>query len=151
MKSNNTLWFDSNWNSMVFNIDDLTTSFPFASTSEGTTEIYLTFKFSHVCKYGDWVVITPATLTTAGERQKTCSCGEVITEVIPCLAGDVESWSLTLGGDLSVNFVINVHEDIRETAQIVIAVAGNAQSYDVAELTPNADNGCYYEIGRAHV
>ena len=106
--------------------------------------MYMWFEFSHVCKYGDWIVTTPATLTTAGERQKTCSCGDVITEEIPCLAGDVESWGLTLGGDLSVNFMLSVHEDIRETAKIVITVAGEAKEYVVADLSAHPDNGLYY-------
>ena len=34
--------------------------------------------------YGDWVVVTPATCTTAGQKQHTCTeCGHVETEVIP--------------------------------------------------------------------
>ena len=34
--------------------------------------------------YGDWVVVTPATCTAAGQKQRTCTeCGHVETEVIP--------------------------------------------------------------------
>lgn len=86
----------------------------------------------HTHTYGDWTVTTPATLAAAGEKQQTCGCGDVITEEIPCLA-NVESWNLTLGGDLSVNFVLDIHEDIADTAKIVITVAGTEHIYDAAE------------------
>ena len=34
--------------------------------------------------YGDWVVVTPATCTTAGQKQRTCTkCGHVETQEIP--------------------------------------------------------------------
>ena len=34
--------------------------------------------------YGDWVVVTPATCTTAGQKQRTCAeCGHVETKEIP--------------------------------------------------------------------
>ena len=34
--------------------------------------------------YGDWTTVTPATCTTAGQKQHTCTeCGHVETEVIP--------------------------------------------------------------------
>ena len=34
--------------------------------------------------YGDWDIVTPATCTTAGQKQRTCTkCGHVETEVIP--------------------------------------------------------------------
>lgn len=86
----------------------------------------------HTHTYGDWTVTTPATLAAAGEKQQTCGCGDVITEEIPCLA-NVESWNLTLGGDLSVNFVLDIHEDIADTAKIVITVASTEHIYDAAE------------------
>lgn len=86
----------------------------------------------HTHSYGDWTVTTPATLAAAGEKQQICACGDAITEEIPCLA-NVESWSLTLGGDLSVNFVVDIHEDIADTAKIVITVAGVEHIYDAAE------------------
>lgn len=86
----------------------------------------------HTHTYGDWIVTTPATLAAAGEKQQVCTCGHVVTEEIPCLA-NVESWNLTLGGDLSVNFVVDIHEDIADTAKIVITVAGVEHIYDAAE------------------
>ena len=87
---------------------------------------------AHTHSYGDWTVTTPATLAAAGEKQQVCACGDVITEEIPCLA-NVESWNLTLGDDLSVNFVADIHEDIADTAKIVITVAGVEHIYDAAE------------------
>jgi len=86
----------------------------------------------HTHSYGEWTVTTPATLASAGEKQQVCACGDAITEEIPCLA-NVESWNLTLGGDLSVNFVVDIHEDIADTAKIVITVAGTEHIYDAAE------------------
>lgn len=83
--------------------------------------------------YGAWSVVTPATLKTAGIREKTCAgCGDVITEEIPCLAGDVEGWSLTLGDDLHLNFKMRIHSDIRETAQVVITVVDQVYSHKVS-------------------
>ena len=48
---------------------------------------------SHICtkdnvteahSYGEWTTVTPATCTTAGQKQRTCTkCGHVETEVIP--------------------------------------------------------------------
>lgn len=86
----------------------------------------------HTHTYGDWTVITPATLAAAGEKQQVCTCGHVVTEEIPALS-NVESWNLTLGGDLSVNFVVDVHEDIADTAKIIVTVAGEENVYDAAE------------------
>jgi hypothetical protein len=71
-------------------------------------------------------------LTTTGEKQQVCFCGDVITEEIPCLA-NVESWNLTLGGDLSVNFVVDVDESIADTAKVLVSVAGDEYSYDATE------------------
>lgn len=86
----------------------------------------------HTHSYGEWTVTTPATLASAGEKQQSCACGDFITEEIPCLA-NVESWNLTLGGDLAVNFVVDIHEDIADTAKIKITVAGAEYTYDAAE------------------
>lgn len=94
--------------------------------------VLVVLETAHTHSYGDWTVTTPATLAAAGEKQQICACGDVIAEEIPCLA-NVESWSLTLGGDLSVNFVVDIHEDIADTAKIVITVAGVEHIYDAAE------------------
>ena len=94
--------------------------------------VLVVLETTHTHTYGGWTVTTPATLAAAGEKQQACACGDVVTEEIPCLA-NVESWNLTLGGDLSVNFVVDIHEDIADTAKIVITVAGTAYIYDAAE------------------
>ena len=85
-----------------------------------------------------------ATGNTLGSVTVTCNdCGETIsTESIPYLAGAVESWSMTLGGDLSVNFKIYVHETIRENAQIAVTVAGEA--YDIGDIAVGEDG--YYAV-----
>ena len=93
--------------------------------------------------YGDWVITKPATLQNAGSMQRTCTiCKDIVTEEIPCLAGDVEGWSLTLGGDLTVNFKMRIHPDIQNTAQVVLTVAEKSICYTVSEHTPD-DNGVY--------
>lgn len=94
--------------------------------------VLVVLETAHTHSYGDWTVTTPATLAAAGVKQQICACGDVIAEEIPCLA-NVESWNLTLGGDLSVNFVVDIHEDIADTAKIVITVAGVEHIYDAAE------------------
>ena len=94
--------------------------------------VLVVLETEHTHAYGDWTVVTPATVANPGEKAQFCVCGDKISEEIPCLA-NVESWNLTLGGDLAVNFVIDVHEDIADTAKIKITVAGVEYTYDAAE------------------
>lgn len=94
--------------------------------------VLVVLETEHTHAYGDWTVTTPATLAAAGEKQQSCICGDVITEEIPCLA-NVESWNLTLGGDLSVNFMVDVDENIAATAKIVVTVSGVEYIYGAAE------------------
>lgn len=109
------------------------------ATSLIATAVNVSEECSH--SYGDWVVTTPATLTSVGEQQKTCTlCGNVISEEIPCLAGDVDSWNLTLDDNLSVNFKIFIDETIYDTAQVLITVCGNTTCYDVKELPLNTED-----------
>ena len=108
------------------------------ATSLIATAVNVSEECSH--SYGDWVITTPATLQSTGEQQKTCTlCGNVISEEIPCLAGDVESWNLTLDDNLSVNFKISIDETIYDTAQVLITVCGNTTCYDVKELPLNTE------------
>ncbi len=80
-------------------------------------------------------VVTAPTFTTQGYTTHTCTaCGDSYTTVT-----DVAGWSLTLGSDLSVNFKISVDDSIRETAKVCISVAGAEKTYEVSELTANAD------------
>lgn len=109
------------------------------ATSLIATAVNVSEECSH--SYGDWVVTTPATLTSVGEQQKTCTlCGKVIAEEIPCLAGNVDSWNLTLDDNLSVNFKIFIDETIYDTAQVLITVCGNTTCYDVKELPLNTED-----------
>lgn len=109
------------------------------ATSLIATAVNVSQECSH--SYGDWVITTPATLQSTGEQQKTCTlCDNVISEEIPCLAGDVESWNLTLDDNLSVNFKISIDETIYDTAQVLITVCGNTTCYDVKELPLNTED-----------
>lgn len=109
------------------------------ATSLIATAVNVSEECSH--SYGDWVITTPATLQSTGEQQKTCTlCGNVISEEIPCLAGDVDSWNLTLDDNLSVNFKIFIDETIYDTAQVLITVCGNTTCYDVKELPLNTED-----------
>lgn len=93
--------------------------------------------------HGDWVILTPPTMTSAGTQERTCeTCGDVIRQELACLAGDVEAWSLTLRDDLSVSFKMRIHPDIRDTARVVITVAEQSCSYQVREHTAD-DSGAY--------
>lgn len=40
-------------------------------------------KNAHTHSYGDWVITKQATCTEPGERQKKCSCEDIITETTP--------------------------------------------------------------------
>ena len=98
-----------------------------------------------VCEHLNTTTTTVgATSNTEGSITVTCNdCGETIsTESIPYLAGAVKSWGMTLGGELSVNFEIYVHETIRETAQIAVTVAGEA--YDIGDIAVGEDG--YYTV-----
>lgn len=98
-----------------------------------------------VCEHLNTTTTTVgATSNTLGSITVTCNdCGETIsTQSIPYLAGAVESWSMTLGGDLSVNFRIFAHETIRENAQIAVTIAGEA--YDIGNIAVGEDG--YYAV-----
>ena len=84
--------------------------------------------------YVDPIVLREATLTEPGQLQQTCSqCAHVDTQEIPCLAGEVEGWSLTLRGDLNVNFRLRIDDNICQTAQVVITVDENTFRYPVSK------------------
>lgn len=87
-------------------------------------------------------VVTAPTFTTQGYTTHTCTaCGDSYVDSYTTVT-DVAGWSLTLGSDLSVNFKISVDDSIRETAKVCISVAGAAKTYEVSELTADAD-GAY--------
>ena len=94
--------------------------------------------------YGQWTVTKDATLTAAGQRHRSCTrCEDTVIEEIPCLAGEVEGWSLTLAGDLNMNFSLRIDENIRETAQVVITVAEDTYCYPIGVAKRKMQSGTY--------
>lgn len=94
--------------------------------------------------YEDPIVLREATLTEPGQLQQTCSqCDCVDTQEIPCLAGEVEGWSLTLRGDLNVNFRLRIDDNICQTAQVVITVDENTFRYPVSKGYRGASGDTY--------
>ena len=87
----------------------------------------------HTHSHGDWVVTTPATLAAVGQKEKTCVCGDKITEEIPKLAA-VNEYSVTLRDDLSMNFKMDVDESIAETAQVVITVGDKTTTQSAKDV-----------------
>lgn len=109
-----------------------------------TQTVFATGEHSLEHSYGEWTVKKPASLSETGMRQKTCTeCGDVVVEQIPCLAGDVDGWSMTLGADLLVNFQLSIDEDIRETAQVVITVEEDTYSYPVNSVRQQRGSETY--------
>ena len=91
---------------------------------------------------GHTIVTDPAvapTFSSTGLTEGThCStCGKVfITQKeVPCLVGIVDSWSMSLGSELSVNFNVSVNADYADDAQIVISLADKTYTYNVSDLT----------------
>lgn len=94
--------------------------------------------------YGQWVTVKEATLQNDGLQEKVCSvCRDKITESIPCLAGNVDSWGLTLGSDLTVKFAVSIHPDLVQTAAVEITVAEEKVTYPVKNAAKDAQSGCY--------
>ena len=78
----------------------------------------------------------PATLSQGGYTRYYCTvCGDEYFEDYTNPLTNVESWNLTLGSDLAVNFQINVNASIRNTAKVYIQVANETTVYNVSELT----------------
>ena len=55
----------------------------------------------------------------------------------------VKAWNLTLGGDLTVNFYMNIPESLQSTAQVVISVADQTYIYAVADAPYDAGEQGY--------
>ncbi len=78
------------------------------------------------------VNVEAATLTEGGYTGDTmCTVCGYYTERGEDTAAltDVDSWGLTLGGDILVNFKIALAESIKDTAQITVAVADKTYTY----------------------
>ena len=87
----------------------------------------------HTHSYGDWVETVPATQTSVGQKEKTCACGDKITEEIPKLPV-VNEYGVTLRDDLSMNFKMDVDESIKDTAQVVITVGGKTTTQSAKDV-----------------
>ena len=97
------------------------------------------------CDHSYESVVTAPTLSAQGYTTHTCTlCGESYVDSYTDALTDVEGWSLTVGGDLSVNFKIAIAEEIQDTAQIVLNVAGESITYNAAEVGVNPDDNCFY-------
>ena len=94
--------------------------------------------------YGQWTVTKEATLNSTGQQHCSCTrCDDTVTEEIPCMAGAVEGWSLTLAGELNMNFSLRIDENIRETAQVVITVAEDTYCYPIGVAKRENQSGTY--------
>lgn len=75
----------------------------------------------HTHSWGEWTVITPATCTAEGERQRSCSCGEVQTEPIPATGHSLGAWRVVkapTATEPGMEERICVNCDYRENRQI---------------------------------
>lgn len=75
----------------------------------------------HTHSWGEWTVITPATCTADGERQRSCSCGEVQTETVSATGHSFGDWIVVkapTATEPGVEERICVNCDLRENRQI---------------------------------
>jgi len=93
--------------------------------------------------YNEGVITVQPTFTTDGQQQKTCSlCGDVVTETIDKLVGEVAYWNISLQNDFKVNFYLQVSESIENTAKVKLIVGNDTETYNVSALEKTADG--YY-------
>ena len=126
---------------------------------------------NHICNrdnltephtYGNWVVDTPATCTTAGEKKHTCSvCGHVETEVIPATGhhwkdnGDgthtCPDCGATEGQPFNTNSALELRVVDAEGMDQPFTVSQNGTlrtytgAYDIATLTGDLDTLRYLQ------
>ena len=112
--------------------------------------------------YGDWDIVTPATCTTAGQKQRTCTkCGHVETEVIPATGhhwvdkGDgthtCPDCGATEGQPFNTNSALELRVVDAEGMDQPFTVSQNGTlrtytgAYDVATLTGDLDTLRYLQ------
>ena len=112
--------------------------------------------------YGDWVVVTPATCTAAGQKQRTCTeCGHVETEVIPATGhhwvdkGDgthtCPDCGATEGQPVNTNSALELRVVDAEGMNQPFTVSQNGTlrtytgAYDIATLTGDLDTLRYLQ------
>lgn len=152
VSSNGTTYYTTSWGTTGCSHEDETSVVKDPTcTKQGYTDFYCadcgeylyTEEYVPALGHSYQSVVTAPTFSAQGYTTHTCSvCGDSYVDSYTVVT-DVSGWSLTLGSDLSVNFKIDVHTSISETAIIHIAVAGAKKTYAVSELTANAD-GFYY-------
>ena len=112
--------------------------------------------------YGDWVVVTPATCTTAGQKQHTCTeCGHVETQEIPATGhhwkdnGDgthtCPDCGATEGQPVNTNSALELRVVDAEGMNQPFTVSQNGTlrtytgAYDIATLTGDLDTLRYLQ------
>ena len=112
--------------------------------------------------YGDWVVVTPATCTTAGQKQHTCTeCGHVETQEIPATGhhwkdnGDgthtCTKCGATEGQPVNTNSALELRVVDAEGMNQPFTVSQNGTlrtytgAYDIATLTGDLDTLRYLQ------
>ena len=105
--------------------------------------VLVVLESTHTHSYSGWTVTVPATLTAEGEKQQTCSCGDAIVEVIPCLT-NTDSWKATLGDNLTVNFLVDVHESIAATAKVKVTLGNKTYTF-------NANQNVFVSVAAAQM
>ena len=112
--------------------------------------------------YGDWVVVTPATCTTAGKKQHTCTvCGHVETQEIPATGhhwkdnGDgthtCPDCGATEGQPVNTNSALELRVVDAEGMDQPFTVSQNGTlrtytgAYDIATLTGDLDTLRYLQ------
>ena len=76
---------------------------------------------AHTHRWGEWTVTTPATCTADGERQRSCSCGEVQTETVSATGHSFGDWIVVkapTATEPGMEERICVNCDLRENRQI---------------------------------
>lgn len=91
--------------------------------------------------WDEGTVTKAPTLAAEGEICYTCSeCGDTKTEKLPALSGKVDAWNVALADDISVQFAMQISEQIRQTAQVFVTLNGQTTTYPVSELEVDEEN-----------
>ena len=102
---------------------------------------------AHVHQFGQWITVTEATCTEAGEKTRRCACGDAETQSIeiiphtevvdPAVAATCQATGLTEGSHCSVCETILVAQTVTEmlshTVAIDAAVAATCQATGLTE------------------
>lgn len=89
-------------------------------------------------------VVTAPAWTTQGYTTHTCSvCSDSYVDSYTEQLAYVKNWNLTLGGDLSVNFRMNIDSSVSTDAQIVVRAGTKSWEYKACDVyQENEDSYC---------